>query len=71
MRLDLGQIEVVDERVAAVLRRKSGAERLRIASGLFRAAREIILSRLRQDHADWTAEQIESECARRVSHGIR
>ena len=69
MRLDRGQIEVVDEQMAAVLRQKTGAERLAIANGLFLSARRMLTSHLRTEHTDWSDEQIAREVARRIAHG--
>ena len=63
------RIEVIDEEMAAVLRLKSGAERLAIASRLFGGARRMLLSHLRAIHPDWDQRQIEREAARRLSHG--
>jgi hypothetical protein len=69
MRLDRGQIEVVDDEMAEVLRHKSGAERLAIANSLFVFARDVILTKLRQEHPDWDEGRILAETARRLSHG--
>ncbi len=69
MRLDPGQIEVVDDQMAAVLRQKSGAERLAIANGLFLSARRMLTSHLHFEHPEWSDEQIAREVARRLSHG--
>jgi len=69
--MDFGSrpIEVVDELMARVLRDKSGAERLRIADGLFSFARELIESSIRAAHPEWDEARIRSETARRLSHG--
>jgi hypothetical protein len=69
MRLDRGQIEVVDDALADVLRQKTGAERLAIANGLFLSARRMLTSYLRTQHPDWSDPQIAREVARRLSHG--
>jgi Rv0078B-related antitoxin len=63
------RIEVIDEDVAAMLRRKTGAERLAIASRMFASARRMLLSHLRSTHPDWDERQIVQEAARRLSHG--
>jgi hypothetical protein len=63
------RIECVDEDMAAVLRQKSPAERLEIAAGLWRFARDLIQRLLREEHPDWTDAQINAEVARRLSHG--
>lgn len=69
MSLDRSQIELLDDTMAKVLRRKTGAERLRIAFGMFSSARRMLLSFLRAEHPDWSEEQIIAEAARRLSHG--
>jgi len=63
------RIEILDEQMAAILRTKSGAERLLMASRMFSSARRMLLSHLRTRHPDWSPEQIEREAARRLSHG--
>ena len=73
--MDLGKrpfpasFEVIDDDMARVIRSKSGADRLRIASGMYASARRMILSHLRAEHADWDEGRIQSEAARRLSHG--
>jgi hypothetical protein len=69
MRVEPRHIEVVDDCMVEILRRKSGAERLRIAFGLFSSARRMLLSHLRAEHPDWSDEQVNAEAVRRLSHG--
>ncbi len=69
MRLDRGQIEVVDDQMAAVLRQKTGAERLQIANGLFVSMRRILISLLGHDHPDWNEQRLQREVSRRISRG--
>jgi len=69
MRLDPGQIEVLDDQMAEVLRSKTGAERLKIASDMFSSARRMLISALRAEHPEWNEPQIIREAARRLSHG--
>ena len=69
MRLDPGQIEVVDDAIAEVLRAKSGAERLAIASAMYASARRMIMAMLRAEHPDWDEKRIIRDAARRLSHG--
>ena len=69
VRKNINHIEVVDEKMAQVLRQKSGAERLRIANDLFRFAQTMIRGSLRSAHPDWDDAQIEHETARRISRG--
>jgi hypothetical protein len=63
------RIEVIDDEMAKVIRSKTGAERLQIASGMFASARRMLLSHLRAEHADWDEPRIQREAARRLSHG--
>ncbi len=53
--------------MARLLRAKSGAERLEIASGMFASARRMIASHLAAEHPDWDDERIQRETSRRVS----
>lgn len=62
-------IEVVDDALARVYAMKTGAERLAIASGMYRSAREMLLSHLRTTHPDWSEMRVLREVARRLSHG--
>lgn len=68
-RLDLGQIEMVDDAVAAVLRGKTPAERIALAASANRTARALLASRIRSQHANWTDEQVHREVARRLTRG--
>jgi hypothetical protein len=61
-------IEVIDPEMVAVLRSKSGAERLQIASAMFTGARRMLLSHLRALHPDWDERQLQDAVARRLSH---
>lgn len=67
--IDHAGIEVVDEKMTSVLRSKTGAERLRIASGMFAAARRMLASHLAAQHPDWSAQRIQEEVARRIASG--
>lgn len=69
MRLDRGQIEVVDDALVAVLRQKTGAERLAIANGMFVSARRMLTCHLHAEHPEWDAQRVSREVAKRLSHG--
>jgi len=62
-------IEVVDDGVAEILRKKSAAERLAIADGLRRFPREMIGANIAREHPEWSEEEIQRQVARRMSHG--
>jgi hypothetical protein len=63
------RIEVVDDIMAEVLRKKTPAERLAIGFGLWRSARMLLRGQLRSLHPEWDAAQLDREVARRLSHG--
>jgi hypothetical protein len=69
MRLDAGQIEVMDAALAEVYRIKSIGERLRIANQMYLFARRMIGAQLAADHPEWTDDQLKRETARRISNG--
>jgi len=69
LRLDSGQIEVVDDTMAEILRRKSPAERIRIAFNLWISTHAMLTTHLTKTHPDWDAKKVEVEVARRLSHG--
>jgi len=45
-------MEVIEEDMARIIRAKTGAERLSIASGMYASARKMLLSHLRAEHAE-------------------
>jgi hypothetical protein len=68
-RLDPGQIEVVDEAVAAILRMKTPAERVAMAADANRTARYLMAGGIRLRHPEWSDEQIAAEVVRRMTRG--
>jgi Rv0078B-related antitoxin len=68
-RLDPRRIEVIDDETARMLKAKTGAERLAIASAMYSSARRMLISHLRDQHPDWCEEEILREAAHRLSHG--
>jgi hypothetical protein len=69
MRLDKGQIEVLDDAMADVFSRKTPTERLRIAFGLWSSARVMLTSMLSSQYPKWDRQRIEEEVASRLAHG--
>ena len=67
--IDPCRFDVIDDRMAEVLRAKTPAERLAIAHGMWSHARRMLLLVIQSDHPEWTSEQINEEAARRLSHG--
>jgi hypothetical protein len=70
-RLDKGQIEVVDDQVAAIMKTKSGPERLRMVWDAWTFFEKRITAHLKSMHPEWTEEQIQREIVRRVSYGTK
>lgn len=69
MRLDAGQIEVLDDYMAAVLREKKPAERLRIGFDIWTSAHAMLTAHIKSLHPDWDAKQVQGEVTRRFLHG--
>lgn len=59
-------VETVDPRVAAILARKSPAERLQMAFDANRFVRERLRAHLRHEHSDWSEAEVTAEIARRM-----
>lgn len=71
LRLDKGQIEVVDDAMAEVLKRKTPAERIGIGFNIWISARDMLNTYLKKSHPEWNEEVIRREVVRRLSHGIQ
>jgi len=69
MRLDGMQLESVDETMAEIYQKKTPAQRLQIAFGLWRSTRLMLVNILRSLHPDWDENRLQREAARRISHG--
>lgn len=69
LRLDRGQIEVIDDVVAEILRQKTPAERIEIACDLWVSVYRMLTTHLRKTHPEWDSKKVEQEVARRLSHG--
>lgn len=62
-------IEVVDERIAAILRTKTPTERLEMVFKAYGFARRLAETGARHANPTWTDEQIRVEVNRRMSRG--
>jgi hypothetical protein len=69
LRLDKGQIEIVDDVMAGVLRLKTPAERIRIGVTMWESARKMLITHLSKTHPDWDAARLSREVSRRLSRG--
>ena len=68
-RLDPGQIEVLDDATAAMLRTKTPAERVAMTAALNRTARLLMAAGERLRHPEWTEEQVQAAVVARMAHG--
>jgi len=59
----------MEPEMVAVLRAKSGPERLEIAFGMFRSAQQMLASHLASEHPEWDETRIAQEVAQRLSRG--
>ena len=62
-------IEVVDEELAKVLRKKTPAERVEMIAAANRTARLLAAAGIRYQHPDWDEPQVQQEVIRRVCGG--
>lgn len=69
MKLDPRQIEVMDDAMADVYRKKTIGERLRIANQMYLFACRMIRTQVAAAHPEWTEAQVTRETARRISNG--
>jgi hypothetical protein len=69
MRLDRGQIETIDDDLADVFRHKTSAERIQIGFNIWLSAQNMLRAHLKSIHPDWNIKQVQTEVARRLSHG--
>lgn len=70
-RLDDGQIEVVDDAVAEILRRMTPAQRVAMILRLNRRLRIAVEGNIRSCHPDWDDAQVRAEVLRRFHDGAR
>ena len=62
--------EVVSDAVASILRKKTIAERLQLAFGMWDFARDFLTLTVKRKHPDWDEARVRREVARRISDGI-
>lgn len=67
--IDSRRVEVVDDAVADILRRKKPYERVQMAFEANRTARAIVETCLRSRHPDWDDAHVRREVARRMLGG--
>lgn len=60
--------EIVSDQMADILRAKTPAQRLKIISDLWVFARNLIYNASRQEHPDWSEEELQKYVAKRIAH---
>jgi hypothetical protein len=63
------RFEIIDDQMAAILRRKTDAQRLRSVDAFWKSARAIIKAAICTEHPEWDSQTINHEIARRISNG--
>lgn len=61
------QVDHIEPEMVRILREKTPAERLAIANGMWRSARDMLRNLLRAEHPDWSDEQVDAAVARRMA----
>lgn len=67
--MESSRIEVIDDDMCALLKKKSSLERLEIAFGLWRSAKIQLFNSIQSKHPEWDEEKIRQEIVKRMSHG--
>jgi hypothetical protein len=68
-RLVPAKVEMVDDAIAAILLRRSGAERIRMVAGGWPLLRAMHAGQVRRAHPDWNETRVQVETSRRMAHG--
>ena len=66
---DPNRIEVIDEAMAEVYRRMTSDQRLAVAHGMWRYARQRIEAAVRWQHGEWDEARVAREVSRRLLNG--
>ena len=65
----LRRIQIIDDKMAELLRAKTEAERFAMIDRSWRFARQMIQAMIIHEHPNWSDDQVRREVARRMSHG--
>ncbi len=69
LKIDPRRIEVLDPKVAEILRTKTGTERVQMTVESNRSMRRRLEAFIRKAHPTWTDDEVRTEIARRVLDG--
>jgi hypothetical protein len=64
----IARMEVIDDATAAAMRKLSGAERVRMLDVMVAHGRELMVTRIRDQHPGWSPAQIAGELVRRLTN---
>lgn len=67
--IDPKRIEMMDEQTAAIMRKKTPGELLKMMDEMWQFASRLVRSQLHADNPGWTDEKLQRETARRMSGG--
>lgn len=63
------QVDHIEPEMVRMLREKTPAERLAIANGMWRSARDMLRNLLRAEHPEWSDDEVDAAVARRLADG--
>ncbi len=63
------QIEIVDREMATILAQKTEAERLQIAWGMWRSARNMLTRLVQAENNELSDDEVQAEVSRRLASG--
>ncbi len=63
------QIEIVDREMATILAQKTEAERLQIAWGMWRSARNMLTRLVQAENNELSVDEVQAEVSRRLASG--
>ncbi len=67
--IDDGPIDALDDAIAAILRRKTPAERVAMIGDAHRTMRLVVAAEVRSRHPEWNEPAVLAEVARRMTRG--
>lgn len=67
--IDNVNIEIIDDQMAEILRKKTPQERIDIAFKMWDSARKMLINYFHTTHPDWDDDKIKKKTAERLSHG--
>jgi hypothetical protein len=63
------KLEIVDDKIAEILRRKTQTERIAMVDQFWWFARDLIHAMVSREHLDWPEDEIRRQVSRRMSNG--